>query len=120
MKQSITLIFAAVIFFLPKSTFSQETTRILDGSSDPDEIAVLFYKSTTKAVDKLFVSENWSVGEISMSDGVLIKGFPIKYDLLSKRLEIRLNNEELVQTINRIEWFKMTEKFLSRERDGKY
>jgi len=107
MKQRTTFLVAIVLLMLSQLSFSQETEKVLDRSSDPDDVVSLFFKSHTKEVDKLFLSEDWNEGEILFSDGTLVKEYPIRYDLRGEKIEARFDSDVLVQSIKKISWFKM-------------
>ncbi|MFC2124569.1 hypothetical protein ACFLU5_07135 [Bacteroidota bacterium] len=109
MKLLITVSYIITFTLLPEITFSQSEITTLDKWSDQELVMSHFHNNIAKDEEKYHLYDDWRIGDMYLSSGTLIKGFPLRYDLRYNLLEININDEIKVQTINRIVWFTLLE-----------
>ena len=101
-----------IFIFLPGISISQDQGVELDRWSDPEVVKPYFHNNIAKDEDKLHLYDDWRTGDIFFKSGIIIRAYPIRYDLRYNLLEIEVNDEIFVQTISRIEHFTLTDKKL--------
>ena len=95
------------IFLIPGVAYTQTSDQIFDTSSDPEEIKTFFLDNISKEEDKYYLYDDWKIGDIYFKSGTAVKGYPLQYDLHYNLLEIKIDDQIKVMTINRLDRFEI-------------
>ena len=93
--------------FLPDVSLSQDEIVELDRWSDPEVVKPYFHRNIAKDEDKYYLYDDWRTGDVFFKSGIVVRAYPIRYDLRYNLLEIDVNGEIFVQTISQIDHFTL-------------
>lgn len=95
-----------ILVLFPATGNAQDSGRIIDSSTDQKEVLAAFDIRLLGKEGKFFLDDDWGLGEIHFRSGLVVKDFPVRYDIQYNLLEIRIKDVIKVLPLGKIEHYE--------------
>ncbi|MFC2125035.1 hypothetical protein ACFLU5_09510 [Bacteroidota bacterium] len=98
----ISIVFIALAAIIPHRGISQQDNRTLDRTSDQEEVLEAFGYRVIGNGGKYYLDKEWRTTDIYFRSGLVVKDFPVRYDIEFNLLEIQIGDEIKVLPIGKL------------------
>ena len=96
------ILLISFIAFFSQNGFAQEDNRVLDFNSDQEEVRDAFGVRLIGSKGKFFLDNKWRNADVYFRSGLVVKDYPVRYDIQFNLLEVRIGEDIRVLPIGKM------------------